>query len=262
MELIQQLKQLGYTEYEAKAYIALTTQNPATAYQVSKVSGIPRARVYDTLNTLAEKGLVMKAETPDQSLYTPIPVAVFLQRSTRHWQQTFDSMSEQLSQIERMEAAAQNKVLLVKDRQTILTYCQDLLKRAEKRVLLSMWDDVYDELREDLEQAAKQAQINGITLHVKQPLATLDQHRTTHFTETPTTAQWFILSIDGKEMMYGPSPNDRQLAFYTDDPVHIHLLEDYIWHDVLVNRLVKKSKDDLGDWITKERQSFFLEKRN
>ncbi len=43
------------------------------------------------------------------------------------------------------------------------------------------------------------------------------------------------------------------LLFYTDDPVHIYLLEDYVWHDVLVNRLVRRSQDDLEQWITAER---------
>jgi HTH-type transcriptional regulator, sugar sensing transcriptional regulator len=259
MELIQQLKQFGYTEYEAKAYVALVTENPATAYQVSKISGIPRARIYDTLDSLAEKGLAMKGESPAQIMYVPVPVSVFLQKASQHWQHNFDSIAGQLKALETQQPEVENKVLVIKNRDMILSYCKDLLQRAENRVLLSMWDDVYEELREELERVAKQAKIHGITLHVKHPLATLDQHRTTHFTEMATTAHWFILSIDGKEMVYGPSPSDRELAFYTDDPVHIYLLEDYIWHDVLVNRLVRKSTADLGDWITAERQVFFLE---
>ena len=68
-----------------------------------------------------------------------------------------------------------------------------------------------------------------------------------------STEHWFIVSIDSKEMIYGPSLEERNIAFYTDDPVHIYLLEDYVWHDVLVNRLVRRSQDDLRQWITAER---------
>jgi len=89
-------------------------------------------------------------------------------------------------------------------------------------------------------------------------LKNLDIHRITNFTETPSTERWFILSIDSKEMIYGPSVKERSIAFYTDDPVHIYLLEDYVWHDVLVNRLVRRSQDDLEKWITTERKAFFL----
>ena len=64
-----------------------------------------------------------------------------------------------------------------------------------------------------------------------------------------STEHWFIVSIDSKEMIYGPSLEERNIAFYTDDPVHIYLLEDYVWHDVLVNRLVRRSQDDLRNGL-------------
>ena len=64
-----------------------------------------------------------------------------------------------------------------------------------------------------------------------------------------STEHWFIVSIDSKEMIYGPSLEERNIAFYTDDPVHIYLLEDYVWHDVLVNRLVRRSQDDLHNGL-------------
>ena len=77
VELIAQLKELGFTEYEAKAYTALVQNSHVSAYQVSKNSGIPRARIYDILDVLVEKGLVLKEETADQTTYSSIPVAVF-----------------------------------------------------------------------------------------------------------------------------------------------------------------------------------------
>ncbi|GAA3327312.1 hypothetical protein GCM10020331_066750 [Ectobacillus funiculus] len=94
---------------------------------------------------------------------------------------------------------------------------------------------------------------------LKNPVAHVDVHRITPFTETPSSEHWFILSIDAKEMIYGPSFKERSIAFYTDDPVHIYLLEDYVWHDVLVNRLVRRSQDNLEQWITAERRAFFME---
>ncbi len=60
-------------------------------------------------------------------------------------------------------------------------------------------------------------------------------------------------------MIYGHSPSTQETAFITNDPVHIYLLEDYIWHDVLINRLVKRDDQELEDWIAKERKAFFLE---
>lgn len=115
---------------------------------------------------------------------------------------------------------------------------------------------MYEALKEDLSVVADKVTVQGITLH---PIKNLEAHRITAYTETLSTEHWFILSIDSKEMIYGPSLEERNITFYTDDPVHIYLLEDYVWHDVLVSRLARRSQDDLEHWITTERRSFFME---
>ncbi|MFJ8090276.1 TrmB family transcriptional regulator [Lysinibacillus sp. NPDC095746] len=259
VELIAQLKELGFTEYEAKAYIALVQNSHVSAYQVSKNSGIPRARIYDILDVLVEKGLVLKEETADQTIYSSIPVAVFLQQIQQRWQSNFTSISDQLEKLEVKEQEAEHKVVTIKGKEAIVNYCQSLLKKAEKKVILSMWEDMYGELREAIQEVAQHIPIHGITLNVDENVSPLDQHRTTQYTRKTSTPHWFILSVDGQEMIYGHSPAKHETAFITNDPVHIYLLEDYIWHDVLINRLLKRDDTELEEWITKERKAFFLE---
>jgi len=257
--LIAQLKELGFTEYEAKAYTALVQNSHVSAYQVSKNSGIPRARIYDILGVLVEKGLVLKEETTDQTTYSSIPVAVFLQQIQQRWQSSYTSISAQLEKLETKEQEAEHKVVMLKGKQSIVNYCQSLLKKAKKKVILSMWEDMYDALREDIHQVAKHIPVHGITLYVEDNEASIDQHRITQYTRKASTPHWFILSVDGQEMIYGHSPSNQETAFITNDPVHIYLLEDYIWHDVLVNRLLKRDDKGLEEWITKERKAFFVE---
>lgn len=257
--LIAQLKELGFTEYEAKAYTALVQNSHVSAYQVSKNSGIPRARIYDILDGLVVKGLVLKEETADQTTYSSIPVAVFLQQIQKRWQSNFNSISHQLEKLEKKEQEAEHKVVTLKGKETIINYCQSLLKKAQNKVILSMWEDMYEELREDVHEVAKHIPVHGITLFVEDHLASIDQHRITRYTRNASTPHWFILSIDGQEMIYGHSPSNQEMAFITNDPVHIYLLEDYVWHDVLVNRLLKRDDTELEEWITKERKAFFLE---
>ncbi|MEH7097723.1 TrmB family transcriptional regulator [Neobacillus vireti] len=259
-DIVQQLKKLGFNEYEAKSYVSLVKQGPVTAYQVSKDSGIPRARIYDVLGNLVEKGLVLKEDIDDTTRYSPLPVEIFLQKAQSEWQSTYSVLSDSLRSLETSDKKMDNRVLTLKDYKTIINYCETLIKKAEKRIVISMWDDMYEVLKKDLIQATEKATVQGITLHVENPIGNLETHRHTPFTETPSTDHWFILCIDSKEMIYGPSIEERSVAFYTDDPVHIYLLEDYVWHDVLVNRLVRRSQDDLEKWITTERRAFFMEK--
>lgn len=255
--LIQQLKNMNFNEYEAKAYISLVKQGTVTAYQVSKDSGVPRSRIYEILDVLVEKGIVIKEEIDESIQYSPLPVDVFLQKVQSSWIQNFQDISVSLKEVEKIENLSTNRVMTLKDPEMIISYCQTLLKKAKKRIIISMWDDMYDVLKEDLEEAAKHIDIKGLTIHVNNPVSTIETHRPTQFTEALTSEHWFILSIDAQEMIYGPSLEARNLAFYTNDPVHIYLLEDYIWHDVLVNRIVKGSNEDLDRWIAIEREKFF-----
>ncbi len=56
--LIRDLKQFGLSEYEAKAYLALTLHGPLTASGVTEKSKIPQSKVYGILKSLSGKFLV------------------------------------------------------------------------------------------------------------------------------------------------------------------------------------------------------------
>jgi len=56
--MIEELKEIGFTEYEVKLYLALL-ENPATsAYELAEKTGLYRQVTYDTLKRLEEKGFV------------------------------------------------------------------------------------------------------------------------------------------------------------------------------------------------------------
>ena len=72
MELLDVVKNLGFTEYEAKAYLALLLESPSTGYAVAKNSGVPRSKIYEVLENLTSRGdvLVSPGEPP---LYRALP---------------------------------------------------------------------------------------------------------------------------------------------------------------------------------------------
>ena len=60
MHLVKKLTSLGLTGYEARIYLAMTGRNSLTASEVAKLSGVPRSRTYDVLNSLHIKGLCIE----------------------------------------------------------------------------------------------------------------------------------------------------------------------------------------------------------
>jgi len=53
--MIENLKKLGLSEYEAKVYVTLVGLGKATARE-NEASGVPRTRVYDVIEKLAFQG--------------------------------------------------------------------------------------------------------------------------------------------------------------------------------------------------------------
>jgi predicted transcriptional regulator len=60
MEKLEQLQEIGLHRNEAKLYLTLVEQGPATALQAAARSDIYRTNAYDALDGLLEKGLVKK----------------------------------------------------------------------------------------------------------------------------------------------------------------------------------------------------------
>ena len=57
--IIEKLRELGLNKYESESYINLLKKSPSTAREVSNRTSVPKQRVYDVLEGLVEKGLVL-----------------------------------------------------------------------------------------------------------------------------------------------------------------------------------------------------------
>lgn len=75
--IVDNLKLFGLSEYEARAYVALTTLGTASVTEVSQVCDVPRSNLYAALEKLAEKGfaetqqgrpVLFKARHPKEAL--------------------------------------------------------------------------------------------------------------------------------------------------------------------------------------------------
>jgi HTH-type transcriptional regulator, sugar sensing transcriptional regulator len=77
MKVSTEIANLGFSHYEFSAYLALLGKHPINGSQLSRRSGIPRAKIYDVLFSLKEKGFVVEAQS---GLYVPLPPEEMLKR--------------------------------------------------------------------------------------------------------------------------------------------------------------------------------------
>lgn len=67
------LVELGFSEYEARAYVGLARYGPMTGYELAKRTGLPRANVYAVLDRLEARGAVVRAGGPEGQRYAAVP---------------------------------------------------------------------------------------------------------------------------------------------------------------------------------------------
>ena len=100
LEIIaKKMMQLGFTLYEAKAYISLLQNYPVTRYEISKKSGVPRSAIYDIVKKLEDFGAVSIISTNPEK-YVPLPPEEFLRMLERRYQQNLKDFKESLSELQ------------------------------------------------------------------------------------------------------------------------------------------------------------------
>ena len=244
VSIIEKLQKFGLNQYEAKAYAALLKTGTANAYAICKESGIPRARIYDVMEAITERGLAMLEESSEKvKCYTPVPTKVFLDRIKDEWESDYEDVKNKLNELETQEKVQEIYVFTVKGKKNILAYCRQLLKEADHHVILSVWSNMYEQLLPELKQCkGRGCKIAGIGHEIENPIEGIEQHCDDKLHNTVENVPWFILSVDGRKLLYGYSVEADKDAFYTEDSTHIYLMEEYMLHDIIINRLIKEER--------------------
>lgn len=74
------LRDLGLSEYEARAYRALLKTGPTTAKELSRVSDVPMGRIYDVLNSIEQYNLVRSQSASRPKKYVAVEPSTALER--------------------------------------------------------------------------------------------------------------------------------------------------------------------------------------
>ncbi len=99
MKLPLLLQELGFGEYEAKAYVALTRTGQCTGYELAKAAAIPRANVYSVLDRLIARGAARCFDTAQGVRYAATPATTMLGRLEQKHQRTLAAAREGLARL-------------------------------------------------------------------------------------------------------------------------------------------------------------------
>jgi sugar-specific transcriptional regulator TrmB len=93
------LRDLGLSEYEARAYRALLRTGPTTAKDLSRASEVPMGRVYDVLNSLEQHNLVRSQAASRPKKYAAVEPDAALDRLLDEKKQELRTQAEQYEEV-------------------------------------------------------------------------------------------------------------------------------------------------------------------
>jgi sugar-specific transcriptional regulator TrmB len=143
LEAVGQRFDLG--EYEVEAYLTVLEHGRLTASEIADHTDIPQPRVYDTVRSLGDRGLVELRESRPMRVIAIDPGEAFADVET--------SLSELVDALKRRYTAPARDteaVSLVKSRSTILRHFGEVIEAAEYELALSLTPDLLARFEDDL----------------------------------------------------------------------------------------------------------------
>ncbi|WP_262177647.1 HTH-type sugar sensing transcriptional regulator TrmB [Haloarcula laminariae] len=134
-------------EYEITAYLAVLQHGELTASEIAERTDIPQPRVYDTVRSLGDVGLVELKESRPMKV-----IAIDPREAFGDIQESLDELVDDLSARYTAPAREPEAVSLVKSRPTILRYLEDIIDAAEYELLLSLTPALLDRFEDRLQR--------------------------------------------------------------------------------------------------------------
>src|SRR5262245_1165205 len=133
---ITKLQQLGFSEYEARAYLALLQRNPLNGYELAKVSGLPRANIYAVLQKLEERRAVVRLDMPNGSRYAPVAPTELTQRIASRFQDVLSATQQALDDLATL--ADTEYVWNIQGYTALLDHAHALIDATQERLLVAI----------------------------------------------------------------------------------------------------------------------------
>lgn len=170
-KLIKKLKELGLSQNEAKAYIALIELDVASPLEIAQFSGIPISKVYYILSELERKGLV-EIQQSRPKLYR----ALDPQRSLHILAEKYLKAKEEALRLIDMVSTSirETKVKtfwIIKGRRNIIERIKSLIKNTKYSLATALTDQLLSSLSIEFSDAIKRGiNVSLVIYKTKDPL--------------------------------------------------------------------------------------------
>ncbi|HET6655878.1 MAG TPA: helix-turn-helix domain-containing protein [Gammaproteobacteria bacterium] len=237
------LQDLGFTDYEARAYISLVGAGERNGYEVAKAAGMPRANVYAVLERLVERGAARRLDTPDGARYAAVKPAQLVRRLDKRHQRTLAAVDKALAALEVADESA--PVFNLKSYKELIGQARAAIDGSASELLIGIQPTEAAALAEPLREARER----GVVITTLCMEACEDEcggcQGTIHrYNLAPKNdARWLLLIGDKTHAIAGEIMPAGATAVATRHRLIVELIAAYIRQSLALATLA----DDLGE---------------
>jgi sugar-specific transcriptional regulator TrmB len=251
-ETAQQLVELGFSHYEARAYLGLLGQDPMTGYALSNVTQVPQPKVYETLRRLLDKRAVVQVGS-EPATFVAVPPDHLLENVDSDFRRRLADARLGLS---RLRPAAEQEFRVVRaltDWPAIVGHSEQMIAHSERHVYLSAHADQLA----DLATCMREADARGVRLDVlcfgKVPV-TLAHGRILSHASTEGVlyrhhqARHLALVVDSVDALWALAADGSSWdAMTAPGELLVALVKGYIRHDAYIQEIYAEFRDVLRE---------------
>lgn len=259
-QLLPKLVKLGFSEYEAKAYIALLGKNPVSGYELAKQSGVPRSMIYEVAGKLALRGAALTLHSGSVTRYAPVPAAEFLDQLQQEHENLVNNLKEELTALAEAPVPDLDYVWNIEGVENVLARAVEMIDQAQKQIYLALLPVTFDALRPSLVNAVARGvrTVLYTTAELDLPGGEIAVAHVSEETLGQAHGLGIILVIDGVEVLIGErlsSVNAR--ASWTGSALLVFIAEHHLRTDLYLPEILSRLGDNALDIIKEEDRELF-----
>lgn len=142
-KIIEDLQQLGFTINDAKVYVALLTLGVSNPASIAEISGVDRARVYDSLKRLSKKEIVDEELVKRAPNYKAKPPSIVLEKLRKELTDKISLSKDLESKLKSFKRTSKDTSVWALDGfQLIYKEIESIISNAEKYIRLILTPDI------------------------------------------------------------------------------------------------------------------------
>ena len=245
---IDRLKELGFSEYEAKAYIAMLSNPASTCYELAKTSGIPASKVYMTLQKLLAKNVISLIAGDPQKYIAHDPKEL-ITRYKNNYHSLFENLASDFANL-KIDDRSSQIIWNLNSREEIFHFFREQLEKCSEELLISVWEKDLLEIEEDLKNSGRCGQKAHIVVFGEKDLdfGTVYHHGRENLILRERGQRRMNVVFDNKQVLIGHfTPEGNATAVFTSNPALVLLARDYIIHDIYTIKIAQKFGQEAQD---------------